>query len=370
MEKQEQIESVIYKFLARSASEEENEKLTEWLTESNENRLYYFTIKRIWLEGKEIPDKIKMTDASWDRLKLRTFIQSSRKIRDNYKPHINIRKLSVAATILILIGISSFFGIKLKSLSEYQKTTHEITVPLGSRTNITLPDGTNVWLNADSKLTYTSDFGLRNRDVSLSGEAYFDVRHQGNSFFSVNTRDVNIKVLGTQFNVKSYPDEEVTETTIVSGKVEVNVTEAGITARPVLLTQNQRITYSRTEGRLVTRPVETFDHEIVVVDTLEVAVKELVQKPSLQISQISSPEEYTSWKDGKLVFRAETLKSLAPKLERFYNVNISFENDSVKDLSYTGTLDEVTIEEVLRAIAAASKINYDIDKNNVIFSIR
>jgi transmembrane sensor len=170
MDKQEQIESIIYKFLAGSASEEENEQLTEWLTESNENRLYYFTIKRIWLEGKEIPDKIETTNASWDRLKLRTSIQSNIKIKDDNRPHINVRKLSIAATILILIGLSSFLGIKLKSLSEFQKTTHEISVPLGSRSNITLPDGTSVWLNADSKLTYRSDFGSRNRDVTFRGK--------------------------------------------------------------------------------------------------------------------------------------------------------------------------------------------------------
>jgi transmembrane sensor len=355
---------MIYKFLAGTASETENKQLTEWLTESNENRLYYFTIKRIWLEGKEIPDNIKMTNASWERLKLRTSIQSHSKINDDYRPHINVRKLSIAATILILIGISSFLGIKLRSLSEYQQTTHEITVPMGSRSNITLPDGTSVWLNADSKLTYRSDFGRRNRDVTLSGEAYFDVSPDKGSVFTVNTRDLVIKALGTEFNVKSYPDEDATETTLVSGSIEIAVTDEGIASRPVLLKPDQRIIYSRAKGRIVAEPAETKDEEVEFAETIE----ELDQKPSLQISHISSSEEYISWKDGRLVFRSETLENLSRKIERFYNVDIAFENDSIKELRYTGTLDEVTIEEVLRAIARSSDISFKIDKNKVILS--
>ena len=239
---------------------------------------------------------------------------------------------------------------------------------MGSRTNITLPDGTNVWLNADSRLTYTSDFSVRNRDIFLSGEAYFDVSPHKSSVFTVNTRDLNVRALGTEFNVKSYPDEDVTETTLVSGTVEIAITDEGIAARPVLLKPKQRITYSRAEDGIVSRPVETESTEIDVEDTIEASVKKLVHKPRLEVAKINYLEEYTSWKDGKLVFRGENLATLSRKLERFYNVNIFFKDDSIKEIYYTGTLEEVSIEEVLRAIATASNINYKLDKNKVIFS--
>jgi transmembrane sensor len=145
----------------------------------------------------------------------------------------------------------------------------------------------------------------------------------------VNTRDLIIRALGTEFNVKSYPDEDATETTLVSGIVEIAVTDEGIASRPVLLKPDQRIIYSRAKGILLARPGETKDEKVEVIDKIE----ELDQKPSLQISQIGSTEEYTSWKDGKLVFRSETLENLSRKIERFYNVNIFFEDDSIKEFA-------------------------------------
>ncbi len=176
MEKKELIEPIsVYKFLDGSATCEESREFTEWLNESRENRRHYFAIKRIWLENSEIPDKEKITEDSLNRLKLRTTLQISKERKNPDLPRINFRKLSIAASILLLLGVSSFLGMKLKSLSEFNQTLYEISVPLGARTNVMLPDGTNVWLNAGSNLTYRSDFGRGNRDVSLTGEAYFDV---------------------------------------------------------------------------------------------------------------------------------------------------------------------------------------------------
>jgi transmembrane sensor len=369
MENQNQIDLIIYKFLVGSASEEESEKLSEWLTESSENRLYYFTIKRIWLEGKEIPKMEEVLDASWRRLKLRTAIQSSYKSRDTVSTKFNLKKFSVAATILILVGISSFLGIRQKTLVEFQKNSHEILVPLGSRTRVILPDGTEVWLNADSKLNYGSDFGIRNREVSLIGEAYFNVQKHSSSTFTVKTRDLNVRALGTEFNVKAYPDEDVTETTLVSGRVEVIITDEGINARPVLLKNDQRIIYSRAQVQKVTYAFEDEDDEIIM-ETTDITVEELYQRPKLHVSHINSVEEFTAWKDGRLVFRAESLGNLARKLERFYNVDIYFEDESIKDIRYSGALDEVTIEEVLRAIQISSNLAFRIEKNRVVVSYR
>ena len=360
-------ESIIFRYLSGSASEEESGELFEWLKESRENRITYFTLKKIWLNTRADGCTNKYIEDSWDRLKLRTTLQSSKNVKDPGLPRINIRKLAVAATILVLIGISSFLGIQLRNLSEYDQTLVEISAPLGSRTNVSLPDGTNVWLNAGSNLTYRSDFGRGNRNVSLSGEAYFDVSPDKGSVFTVNTRDVDISALGTQFNVKSYPEEEVTETTLVNGLVEVAITDPGIRAQPVLLKPNQRIIYSRDTRRILVneeeKEVAEETEEIVAEDEPELQVQ-----PRIMIADVNDVKEYTSWKDGRLTFRSENLETLTPKLERFYNVKISFQDDSIKKLRYTGTLEEVTIEEVMRAIASASKINFNIDKNNIVLS--
>jgi transmembrane sensor len=353
---------LIYNYLSGYASEEETARLIEWLKESKENRLTYFSLKRIWLDTRETAYNEENIDESWNRLKLRTTLQSGDKNKNSGISQVNITKLAVAATILVLVGISSFLGIKLRNLSEHDQSMYEISVPLGARTNITLPDGTNVWLNAGSTLTHRLDFGRNDRSVSLTGEAYFDVSPGGSRVFKVNTRDMDIRVYGTQFNVKSYPDEDVTETTLVSGLVEVSITDPGIRANPVHLEPNQRIVYSRTIRRiLVEEEEEAIAEKIIAVDE-----PELSTKPRLYLSSVIEIEQYTSWKDGKLTFISESLETLTPKLERFYNVNITFLDDSIKALRYTGTLEEVTIEEVMRAIASASNIRFEIEKNQII----
>ena len=354
----------IYKFLTGLASEEESSRLIEWLRESNDNRRQYFAIKRIWLESVEAPDKEKAIEDSWGRLRLRTLFQPETVKNRPFSLPVNFGRISVAATILILVGLSLFLGIKYNNLSSYQYTTHEIFVPIGSRSNITLPDGTNVWINAGSKLVYSSDFGRRERSVSLTGEAFFDVSHDQSSVFTVKTRDIDIRVLGTRFNVKSYPEETVTETTLVEGEIEVIVTDDQIRAKPITLSPNQRVVYSRNMREFVvaddsklTENKESTDYKA-----------EPSQKARVVISNVPHPEEYSSWKDGRLTVRAESLSTLAPKLERFYNVQISFKDDTLKSIKYSGTLEEVTIEEVMKAISRASDIRFSIDKNQIILS--
>jgi transmembrane sensor len=365
MDKKELIEPIIYKFLNGSATVEESGELTEWLNQDRENRRHYFAIKRIWIENRDIPDEEKLKEDSLNRLKLRTTLQILKENRSADLPRLNIRKMSIAATILILLGVSSFLAIKLKSLSDFDQTLNEISAPLGARTNIVLPDGTSVWLNAGSNLSYRSDFGRMNRDVSLTGEAYFDVNPDKGSVFTVITSDMNIRALGTQFNVKSYPEEDVTETTLVSGRIEVSVTDEVIRTQPVILSSNQRITYSRDTRNILVREEEKNPEEEEIIVAAE---SELVAKPSLMVLDVIDTEEYTSWKDGRLTFRGESLATLAPKLERFYNLKISFDDESLKDLKYTGVLETVTIEEVMRAISSASGINFKIDKNKIVFT--
>lgn len=361
----EDIELMIFKYLSESASEEEAGKLVEWLKESRENRIAYFTLKKIWLNTRNGGYSEKYVDDSWNRLKLRTTLQSVKNVKDAGMSHINIKKLAVAATILALIGISSFLGIQLRNLSEYDQTMVEIDVPLGARTNISLPDGTDVWLNAGSNLTYRSDFGRKDRTVSLTGEAYFDVKPGGSNVFKVNTRDVDIRVYGTQFNIKSYPEEDVTETTLVKGLVEVSITDPGIRSQPVFLEPKQRIVYSRDGGGILIEEEEEEDvNEKIIIE--EIPLKSTL--PTLSLSKVVNVDEYTSWKDGRLTFRSESLETLTSKIERFYNVNITFSDDSIKSLKYTGTLEEVTIEEVMRAIASSSEINYKIQKNQITLS--
>ena len=331
------MKSIIGKFLSGSASTGESQELMEWLKESKENRKYYFSIKRIWLAADESRENKDLVDDSWERLKLRTVLSGNKTLKRNGKIKNTLKKVSIAASVLLIIGLSAFLALKLNITSGFDQTVHEITVPFGSRTTISLPDGTKVWLNAGSTLTYTSDFGRRNRNVTLSGEAFFDVNPSHDMVFIVNTDDMNVKVLGTQFNVKSYPEDKVAETTLITGEVEVDVIHESKIFNPVVLLPKQKMTYSREADTVV-------------------------------LKQEKDNDELASWREGRLSFRSVSLDNIARELERFYNVQITFQDDNIKKLTFSGTLEEVTIEEVLKAVASASSISYTKEKNKIFLS--
>ena len=354
---------LIARLLSGKASAEESKEVLEWLNADHKNRLLYFNLKRIWQEDavKEVDED--HLDHSWERLKLRmgksekevkTPVSKSRMLS-------NFTKIAVAASIAILAGTTLFLSILRYGDLQVQGRLHHISVPLGSRSNIVLPDGTSVWLNSGSELSYSSDFGSRERAVSLTGEAYFDVVRDNKSPFLVHAGELRIKVLGTRFNVKSYPEEKIIETTLVRGMVEINPLNISSEVKPIVLKPNQKLTYARAEGSMSVAAIPEEKKEAVVVPEIT------VPKPgTFKVTTNVNPDVSTSWKDGKLIFEGEYLASLAPKLERFYNVKIAFQDESLKNYKYTGTLQEVTIEEVLRAIERTSSIRFEIDKNQVI----
>ena len=364
MERKEINDLIIVKFLSGTVTDDEAESLIQYLKEDGDNRLNYFIAKRIWLESNNKSKDNDLVDHSWDRLKLRmnspeNEVSPARTANLKF----SLRKLAVAASISILAATSIFLSIQNYHSSQSEAKVIQITAPLGSRSNILLPDGSTVWLNSGSSLSYSTHFNQNEREVKLVGEAFFDIEHQNNTSFIVNASDLRIKVLGTKFNVKSYPEEKTIQTTLVDGKVEVQSIHEDKSTAPVLLAPNQRLIYVKTDQSITLVPYEDNLKEQEGKKDIE-----KIKTGNIQIHKNIDPKEDISWKDGKLVIKSEPLESLARKLERYYNVSISFQNDSIKRFKYTGVLDEVTIEEVLRAIQSTSPIHFEIKKDQVILS--
>lgn len=363
MKEKETTDTIIYKFLSGNADNKETDLLLEWLKEDRQNRIYYFTLKRIWLESREQYDRDKLIDDSWNRFNNRTSLVSAETDRKSNRRLINYSKIFVAATVFLLIGLTAILGLRIKDYENLDASVQVVSVPKGSRTSVTLPDGSQVWVNAGSTLEYRSDFAKGSRTVTIEGEAYFKVVPMKNSIFTVNTRDLVIKVHGTEFNVKSYPDEATSEATLISGKVEVLLIEDnGLLSEPVRLSLNQKLTYSRDKRDI---EVISLKEKITEVNKTDSGISKLPPRPNVVISRVTNTETLTSWKDGRLTFNRETLEDLAPKLERFYNIEITFEENSVKSIRFTGTLENVTLEEAMKAIRSASGISYRINKNKV-----
>lgn len=237
----------------------------------------------------------------------------------------------VASVILFIstLGLSFFvYDSITNKRSEDQQWM--VSVEKGQKANMTLPDGTQVWLNSDSKITYKSNFNLANRDVSLEGEAFFEVAKNEKNPFVVHTKQMSIKAIGTAFNVKAYNDDPDIITTLVSGKVRVNTP-----AKSQLLEPNQRLVYERNEKRTI-------------------------------ISNEQDIESFSAWRENELVFNHQNFKSIAKVLERHYNIRFVFDDSRLEGYCFSGTIPNTGLESLLEIFTLTSPMSYQI-KDSVIY---
>jgi ferric-dicitrate binding protein FerR (iron transport regulator) len=229
---------------------------------------------------------------------------------------------------------------------------NEIFTNTGSRTHVNLPDGSKVWLNAGSRIDYGKEFGVTHREVELTGEAFFDVAPNPNKPFVIHTKRIDILVLGTSFNVKSYPTDKTTETTLIRGSIEVS-----IHSRPsdkIILKPNEKLVISNEDS---IRQVKARPHEIKADQSLLT-----IQKPTYYENTGTVVE--TSWVDNKLVFQDEAFSDLARKMERWYSVTIRFDSPRLEQLQFTGTFEKETIQQALEALKLTdreAKFKYTVD---------
>lgn len=240
-------------------------------------------------------------------------------------------KYAAAVVAVVAVGFFSYRG----GQSQLETAMGDIVVeaPQGSRTQMTLPDGTKVWLNAGSKISYSQSFGLVNRLVLLAGEGYFEVAHNEELSFSVESENVRVKVLGTKFNFRDYPSDAEATVSLAEGSVAMNSQQH--LADEQLLKPGQRATVDKQTGK-------------IRVEEYEVA-------------------NATQWTSGKLIFDGEPLQEIVKTLERSYNVKITIADNRLLTLRFYGDFlrQEQTLSEVLDALTATGKIKYNIKGKDV-----
>ncbi|MDB4583683.1 DUF4974 domain-containing protein [Draconibacterium sp.] len=239
------------------------------------------------------------------------------------------------AAALLLVPVLAFLFYTLSKTSneitnvaEVRIDSLEIVAPVGSKTIVQLPDGSEVFLNHGSKLKYPQKFVGATREVFLTGEGYFKVAHNSNMPFVVSTDKLNIKALGTEFNILAYRNEKNIETTLINGEVVL-----------------QEINGSR--GNRILGKMEPGQHVKYNTQTQKIT------------STKGDVEKYISWKDGKLIFKNEPIEQIANRLNRWYNVDIEFANSAVKNLSYTATFVDETLFQILDLMELATPIKYN-----------
>lgn len=265
----------------------------------------------------------------------------------------------VAAAIVFVLAVAGFLlysgGSNKKTIpSTAPIAAKELVSKYGSRSYIELPDGSGLWLNAGSKVQYAAAFADGKRELTLSGEAYFDVKHDPAHPFIIHTGRLDVRVLGTTFNIKAYPGDSLTETTLIKGKVEVDF--AGDTHSAIILKPSEKLIVSTSTIQSASPSTSPAAAEKAQP---EPTVRPVVPDPT------DGTIEETSWVENKLVFRKEPFAQLTLKLERWYNVKIQFDNEKYKMDELTGTFKDQHIDEVMHALQLTSDFHYRISGDTI-----
>ena len=344
-------ENIIIRFLMGEATEKEAKQIFDWKNINSENRKTFREIETAF-NTSEIMLNPEEFDKNSAYLRIRELLQSEKesKIRK-----IDIKQLlKYAATIIIAIGLTWFTQSYFNERRFESNQTVE--TPTGARSLVTLEDGTKIWLNANSKLTYPTHFNKNQRIVKLEGEGYFDVAKDKTCPFKVETSDLSINVLGTVFNLKSYPDEGFIETTLIEGKIILNKSMKNKSEKEILeLKPHQKALFIKREGLLL-------DDQLLAAN-IPASEREKRSKEKLIVEKDVKTGLVAAWKDNKMIFEDETFESIAVRLQRRYGAEIRFADVEVKDYRYSGIFEEISIEQALIALQFASYFNFEINKN-------
>lgn len=313
--------ALLNRFLNKKTSKEQNEEILEWVSASEQNREEFRKIHQIFYLSKldTIHSDINV-DRAWNKL------SGQLKKDKNTRKVITLevfRKIAVSVLILLTVGFGSlwmndhFFRKSGAGLVQFETSG-------GEKSKVVLADGTQVWLNSETILKYNV---LNPRKVTLSGEAYFEVKKDRSHPFEVFTASgMEVKVTGTHFNLRSYDDESVVETSLEEGQVIIEGSHAEELA---VLKPDQQASYNIKNG--------------------EVKVKNV------------NAGIYSIWRNNELQFTDISFAELVPRIERWYGVKIQLDPNIGNDDHFTMTIKTESLRELLTMMQLTSKFNYEIN---------
>lgn len=279
---------ILYKFFEGTISPAEKQQVKAWVEISTENRAQF-------MREREFFDAVILSD----RLHKETIGQPAGKRSPVRRLMVELSKIAAVAAVLFVAAHFWYTKQMDERLSQYQAGTHTISVPAGQRASLKLPDGTTVWLNARTEMSYPSFFTGNTRDVQLNGEAYFEVEHDAGKPFVVHTDKYDIEVLGTSFNVDAYSDSKGFETALMEGEVIVTSPDS---PRRIRLTPG----YKAIENNGILTPSVIDDYDIY------------------------------RWREGLICFKDISFTELMKKFEKCYGIEIVVENQKVANRIFNG----------------------------------
>lgn len=318
---------LLHRLIAGTTTEEENRQLMEWFRQCASKEEFFMLFETAW---KESPDEMPRD------VQERMYRRLSRELDEKKTKTILLRsrfswkvwpQIAVACIIIVLGLVNYRMNDKQKQLSTQNFT---VLAEKGQRAFITLPDSTKVWLNSDTKISYPADYGLKERNVTLVGEAYFEVAKNPDKRFIVEAKGMQVEALGTSFNVNAYQNDNKIIASLFSGSV--------------------RVSYDRHVAIL--KP-----HESVKVDLLN---------RSFSRYKDESMQNIAFWRKNEITFDGESLEEITHIMSRLYNTTICIEDESLKKVCYIGTIRNNNLENFIDIINLTTPVVYE-NKGDTVF---
>ena len=357
----------IHSYLSNQAFEKDVKELQLWIDQSDDNKKQFIEYSRSWMLTSLASQKGKFNKEKYDEWKK---LSDKLNAKVEKLPRITMSPLQkairIAAVFLLLLSLGATFAWRITSQKLHSLTNMEsfqqINAPKGGRSEVILPDGSKVKLNAGSSISYSSNFGYAERNIVLEGEGYFEVETNPEIPFVVEASGLKIKAFGTIFNVKAYPDEQEITTTLVEGIVKIEGEKIYLTMIP-----SQKVTYIKGQYRHeLPDEDETRSKEELSVTDKKV---EFIEPPKILLANNISTHQVTAWKDGVYIFNSEKLSDLKVIIERKYDVSIEIESQELLNHRFTGTFHQETLEQILGIINLSAPIKYEIEKGVVIIQL-
>lgn len=320
---------LLHRLMAGSTTEEENRQLMEWFRQCVSKEEFFMLFDTAWQESPdEMPRDVqermyRRLNQELDEEKKQTRVVALRP-RFSWKVW---QRVAVACIIIVLSLINYNMNDKRIQLSTQNFT---VSAEKGQRAFVTLPDSTKVWLNSDTKISYPADYGMEERNVSLEGEAYFEVAKNPEKRFIVKTKGMQVEALGTSFNINAYRDDDKIIASLFSGSVRVSYDDYMAILKP---------------------------HESVKVDLLTHSFSQYKDE---------NMQDIALWRQNEITFDGESLEEITRIMNRLYNTTIYIEDESLKKECYIGTIRNNSLENFIDIINLTTPVIYE-NKGDTVF---
>ena len=321
------IEKLFIRFLQNRTTEEEERELYNWIAESPENRKEFYQYKRVW-DSMESSNPLYKLNTEENLSKITSKINRSAKRRRAFI----LYSSSVAASILLFFTL-----FNLNNMDENKIKVNEsivsLNIPKGGSKRLILSDGTSIWLGPNSQFSYSSFENSDKREVFLRGKAYFKVAKDSSRPFIVKTDNIDIRVLGTSFNVESIEGSNITETTVIEGVVSIKP-KGEENKKEIRLEMNDQAIFNKTANSFLLSDVDA--------------------------------SQYSKWREGTIVFIKKDFNYIVGELERTFDINIDIHNRALESHLFSAKFEKgQTIEEILKVFSLIEHFEYKIEDETI-----